>query len=124
METKTPTTVAGGARDHELLPLLLVGLSIEAIADRLSLGVSTVQRRIADPAFHLLVIEAKNDLIDRCLAATLTSALQATGFLSAVVRGEHDEATMKDRIRAAVALRSGLVTLDAHVSRPTGTDRN
>ena len=49
METKTPTTVAGGARDHELLPLLLVGLSIEAIADRLSLGVSTVQRRIADP---------------------------------------------------------------------------
>lgn len=114
--TKVPTTAADGAKDPVLVAALATGLSMERAAKEAACSVSTVQRRLDDPVFTTKLIEAKNDLTDRLLASNLNAALAATNFLLRVMLGEEPDVTMNHRIRAALALRSGLVELDRHVS--------
>jgi hypothetical protein len=115
-----PTAAATGAGhgrrnvDHLLIPALVAGLTIPSAAERAGCSVTTVERRLRDPEFVVALTEARNDLVDRLLGQTLHSAVAATNFLFRVVMGD-EPAAMHHRIRAAIALRSGVERLDAHV---------
>ena len=102
-------------RDEKLIQALVNGLALPAVANHAECSISTVERRFRDPEFQTRLIEAKNDLLDRLLGQSANGAMASTNYLLRVVIGE--EPPEPGRIRAAIALRSGLDRLDAHITR-------
>ena len=102
--------------DHLLVAALVAGATYETAALRAGCSASTVERRLSDPQFSLRLVEAKNDILDRLLGASASAALVATDYLLRVVVGDERDATHTHRIRAAIALRSGLDRLDSHIA--------
>lgn len=95
--------------DSTLVPLLAAGVSQSGAAARAGCSESTVRRRMADPSFRLAVAEAHRERRDALLAASVAAAQAATNFLLKVTNGEVRGARMSDRVRAAIALRHGLI---------------
>lgn len=106
-------------RDAELALHLASGLSQRAAADRVGCSVATVERRVQDPQFQVLIIEAFRDRKDALIAASVSAALESTTFLLRIVAGQEPEATLSHRIRAAIALRgTGPITYSRYEDGP------
>ena len=109
-------TQQGRDVDHLLIGALVAGLPHSAAAERAGVSESTVLRRLADAEFQMRLIEAKNDVLDRLLGLSANAAMAATNYLLRVVIGDEPDTNAGHRIRAAIALRSGLDRLDAHIT--------
>ena len=96
--------------DNMLIPLLAAGHSQRAAAERAGCAQSLVERRVQDPQFRLQLIEAHQEMRDGLMASSVSAAQAATGFLLGVLQGREPAPTAV-RVRAAVALRHGIVTM-------------
>lgn len=97
-----------GKYDAGLIPLLAAGVSQKNAAERVGCSTSTVERRVADPEFRLSLLDAHRELRDQTLAGAIAAANIATTYLLSVVQGREKGVRQGERIRAAIALRSGL----------------
>jgi hypothetical protein len=98
-----------GKFDAVLIPALAAGNTQKVAAERAGCSVTYVERRVADPQFRLRLIEAHAELRDALMASSISAAQIATTFLLGVVTGSERGVTMNQRIRAAIALRQGVV---------------
>jgi hypothetical protein len=96
--------------DSVLIPLLAAGHSQRAAAERAGCAQSLVERRVQDPQFRLELIEAHQEIRDGLMASSVSAAQAATGFLLGIVQGR-ELAPMSVRVRAAIALRQGIVSM-------------
>ena len=94
-----------GRGDIDLAVALASGLPQQQAAERAGLSRATVDRRLNDPAFRLLVLELLHDRRDALLAQSVEGASVANTFLMAVVLGREEGASLSHRIRAAAILR-------------------